>query len=109
MCRSAVWLADEVRDRERDAELERALVDAAPEDLLGLFDPVADRVLVDAEPFGGSAAAGVLLEVGAQSSREPVQSDRRRRPGRGARADECVGLVEVSSCDRGKRDARRSG
>jgi hypothetical protein len=60
-----------VRDRERDAELERALVDTAAEDLLGLFYPIADRVLMDAEPFGGSAAAAVLVEVGAQSSREP--------------------------------------
>ena len=57
-------IADEVRERERDAKLERALVDAAPEDLLGLLDSVADRVLVDAEPFGGAAAAGVLVEVG---------------------------------------------
>ena len=65
-------IADEVRERERDAELERALVDAAPEDLLGLLDSVADGVLVDAEPFGGAAAAGVLVEVGAQRGREPA-------------------------------------
>ena len=47
--RSAGLIADEARERERDAELERALIDPAPEDLLGLPDAVADGVLVDTE------------------------------------------------------------
>lgn len=54
---SAGLIADEVRERERYAELQCALGDAAAEDLFGLIDSVGDRVLVDAEAFGGAAAA----------------------------------------------------
>ena len=38
MSRSAVLIADKVRERECDAEFQRPLVDAALEDLLCLFD-----------------------------------------------------------------------
>ena len=106
---SAGLIANEVRECERDAELERALIEAAPEDLLRLLNSVANGVLVDSQPFGSAAAAGVLVEVGThgggESGGEIVVAG--SKPVELA-SDECAGLVEIGGRNRGERDARRS-
>ena len=50
---SGVWIrgAKHACQGQRDAQLERALLDAAAEDLLDLAQPVADGVLVDLSRF----------------------------------------------------------
>jgi hypothetical protein len=66
---------DHLRQPQRHLQLQAALIDRMPEQLLGLLDPVHDRVLMDPETTCGPRRAEVLLEV--DPDRRPAVARRR--------------------------------
>ncbi len=104
-----ILLVDEIRQDECDAQLEGALVHRPVQQFLGLPEPIAHGVLMDAESFGRSAAAAVLIEVGPDRGGEATGGVVGGRQCAQLARDEIPGMVEVRGGQGAQRDVVVAG